>query len=450
MRKLSRNFLRLMRALSRFYKNPYFGFVQGHSYLTKSDLQQIHGLVGVSATDIAAEFEANFARLVGDGSAVSFAAGRMGFYALMKTQGVGVGDEVVLPGATCAVMVNAVLRTGAKPVFSDIDPETFGSSAQPIECCLTSRTRMIVAQHSFGIPCNINPIVVLARSRNIFLLEDCALSLGSTIDSVAVGNFGDAALFSTDHGKPLNTLTGGLVYTRGIELANKLIAAQAAAPDLPVAKQQALWERFLIERRCCRPAGYGRMGVIDLIGAIRSKLFKHTDPFLSEDFGDASCSSYPYPARLPGFLAAVGIHEIKRWPQMAADRKELLRGLLEAAENSGMRPYIPKSYLNKRLEIVPLRFAWSQSDGASARDRLSRFVHVAWTWFLQPIVATSEPMESFGYKKGTCPISERIGPGMVNLPCNLSRDDSKQLVGLFRAVLSDMAPARGTSADTMP
>lgn len=441
MRKLSRIFLRLIHVLSRFYKKPYFGFVQGHRYLTKTDLQQIHSLIEVSATDIVAEFEANFARLVGDGSAVSFAAGRMGFYALMKTQSIDIGDEVVLPGATCAVMVNAVLRTGAKPVFSDIDPETFGSSAQHIACCLTSRTRMIVAQHSFGIPCDINPIVALARARNIFLLEDCALALSSTIDGVAVGNFGNAALFSTDHGKPLNTLTGGLIYTRDVELADKLLAAQVAAPDLPVVKQQALWERFLTERRYCCPAGYGRMGMIDLIGSIRSKLFKSIGPFLSDDFRAVPGSNYPYPARLPGFLAAVGIHEIKRWPQVATDRKELLRELLEVAENSGMRPYIPKAYLNKRLEIVPLRFVWSQPDGASARDRLSRFVHVAWTWFLQPIVATSDPPESFGYQKGACPISERIGPGMVNLPCNLSRDDSKQLVGLFRTVLSDTIPA---------
>ena len=68
-------------------------------------------------------------------------------------------------------------------------------------------------------------------------------------------------------------------------------------------------------------------------------------------------------------------------------------------------------------------------------QRLSGFVHVAWTWFMQPIIATSEPLESFGYVNGACPIAERIGAGMVNLPCNLSPEDGDGLVRMFRQAL---------------
>lgn len=440
-------FCRLTSAFRQWFSSPFFGFVQGHDYLTQMDLRKLHSLVGVAAPDIVSKFEREFASLIGDGRAVSFASGRMGFYALLKILGIGRGQEVVVQGATCAVMVNAVLRAGASPVFADIDPETFGSSPKNIQKCLTPRTRMIVAQHSFGIPCDINPIVTLARSRKIFLLEDSALALGSSVDGVAVGNFGDASLFSTDHSKPLNTMTGGLVYTCNTKLADKLIAVQATSPDLPIAKQQALWKRFLIERRYCRPARYGRLGVIDLIESVRSKLFKRMKPFLSDDSLATPSSSYPYPAKFPGFLAAIGMHEINRWPQMAEDRKELLRDFLAMAENSKMRPFLPTPYWDKRKEIVPLRFVWSRPEGASTRDKLSRFLHVAWTWFLQPIIATAQPLKSFGYKKGSCPIAERIGPGMVNIPCNLSRADSKLLIGLLQTSLSDTAPTQGVTAD---
>ena len=430
-------FHRLADVLRQWYRSPFFGFIQGHAYLSPHEVSQIRKHVAKPAKEIVSEFERGFASLVGEGHAVSFAAGRMGFYALMKILGIGPGAEVVVQGATCAVMLNAILRTGATPVFADIDSETFGSSKQHIERCLTPRTRMVVAQHSFGIPCDIVPIVALSSSRKIFLLEDSALAVGSTIDGIAVGNFGDAALFSTDHSKPLNTLAGGLVYTRDSFLANKLQEVQAASPDLSGSKQQALWQRFLLERHYCHPSKYGRMGVIDLLAAVRSRFFKRLDPFLFEDFRATTCSSYPYPARLPGFLAAIGIHEVARWPQVAADRKETLCKLLEVAMNSEMRPYLPKAYINRRLDIVPLRFAWSQPNGALVRDkRLSLFVHVAWTWFLQPIVATSEPLESFGYQRGECPVSEQIGRGMVNLPCNLSRDDSIHLVSLCRNVLA--------------
>ena len=68
----------------------------------------------------------------------------------------------------------------------------------------------------------LKPIVELATNNSIFLLEDCALTLGSSIDGVVCGNFGDAALFSTDHSKPLNTLTGGFIYTKDSELFKKI------------------------------------------------------------------------------------------------------------------------------------------------------------------------------------------------------------------------------------
>jgi hypothetical protein len=207
-------------------------------------------------------------------------------------------------------------------------------------------------------------------------------------------------------------------------------------PDLPVSKQQALWERFLIERNYCRPARYGRLMLKDMLGSRYRKLFKRTEPFLSEDFRASPNASYPYPAKMPSFLAALGIYEIERWPGVAAVRKEILSALLKSAGNNRTCSHIPRAYLDPHLEIIPLRFVWTQPDGALIRDKLSRFLNVSQTWFLQPIIATSAPLEHFGFARGTCPISEQVGPGMINIPCNLSRDDSKMLIELFQSVMS--------------
>ena len=415
--------------------SPLFGFIQGHAYLTQLDLVRIQSLIGESGRAEVAEFESQFAAIVGDGHAVSYAAGRMGFYSLMKILGIGPGDEVILLGSTCSVMVNAILRAKAMPVFSDIDPDTFGSSAETIQKCITPRTRMIVAQHSFGIPCDIEPIVELSRAHGIFLLEDCAISLGSTFNGIQVGNFGDAALFSSDHSKPINTLTGGMMYTRDSALLHKLRDDHKTAPELPLDKQRALWNRLLIERQYCNPLQYGRMRTVDLLAAIKKRLFNLPPPFLHEDLQASPSRSYPYPARLPAFLAEVGLYEIQRWPQIVNDRKEALSELIKLAQNSRIRKYLPKVYFDPQLNIVPLRFAWSQPNGESMRKKLSRFVHVSSTWFMQPIIATHDPLERFGYIRGACPLSERSGEGMVNLPCNLSRADSKHLVELFHKAL---------------
>lgn len=410
------------------FRSPYFGFVQGHAYLGPDELQQIRQRVGVKDDTLVADFERQFAQLIGPGEAIAYAAARMGFYELMRLQGISKGDEVILLGATCAVMVNAVLRTGATPIFSDIDPDTFGSSSAAIKVCISPQTRMIVAQHSFGIPCDIEAIVNLAKAKSIFLLEDCALTLGSKVNDVVVGNFGDAALFSTDHSKPLNTLTGGLIYTQNAVLAQRLRSSQAHCPDLSVARQNALWQRLLLEAHYCVPERYGRMGLIDLVLSIRNKLIHTEGDFLVDDLVRPQPEAYPYPARLPAFLAAIGLIEVKRWQKVAEMRKTTLIRLLNAVAQSKSAGYLPAAYKNKALEIVPLRFVWSESEGASVRLKFQSLIHVSWTWFMAPIIATKEPLENLGYQLGACPVSERIGINMVNIPCVFDEDSMSNLI----------------------
>lgn len=421
-----------------WFQTTLFGFVQGHKHFPKKLINEIQRDFGSTQTNMIHLFEREFAKLIGDGEAISFAAGRMGFFALMKLLKIGEGNEVILLGSTCSVMVNAVLRTGAKPIFSDIDPDNFGSSALSIQKCLSLKTRMIVAQHSFGIPCEIESIVCLARDHKIFLLEDCAIALGSTIDGVPVGNFGDAALFSTDHSKPINILAGGLIYTRDKTLLTGLRQAQADAGELPQNKQRAMLRQFLRERKYCQPSKYSRLAVINLFLKLGDKFLDRTSPFLDDDYMTLPGTNYPYPAKLPNFLAKVGLYEVDRWIKVANERKALLSDLLTVAKKSEVKIHLPKAYFNTRLEIVPLRFVWTQPDGWTMRKRLSKFIDVEWTWFMKPIIATTELLERFGYFYGTCPLAERIGPNMVNLPCNLSSQDGKKLVNKFERKLMNL------------
>ncbi len=410
------------------FRSPYFGFVHGHAYLTPEELRQIGQLVGLKDNVVVAHFERRFAELVGSGEAISYAAARMGFYDLMRLQGISKGDEVILLGATCAVMVNAVLRIGATPIFADIDPETFGSTSEAIAACITPQSRMIVAQHSFGIPCNIEPIVKLAKEKNLFLLEDCALTLGSKLNGISVGNFGDAALFSTDHSKPLNTLTGGLLYTQNRDLAQSLRLLQANCADLSAERQNALWRRLLLEARYCVPTRYGRMGLIDLLSTLKKKIIHAEGDFLADDFGATPTTTYPYPAKLPAFLAAVGLIEVNRWPKVSMDRKITLQRLIEAIGQYASGSYLPDAYKNPALEIIPLRFAWAEPQGGKIRNSIRKFIHVPWTWFMVPIIATKEPLENLCYFSGTCPISDRIGKNMVNIPCIFECHDTDTLL----------------------
>jgi len=417
--------LTLFQAGRHFFSVPYFGFVYGHAYLHRQELKKLRSFVGVDDSCVIEAFENQFSNVIGDGRAVSFAAGRMGFYALMQALSIKVGDEVVLQGATCSVMANAVLRIGATPVYADIDRNTFGSSAEAITNVLSQRTRLIVAQHSFGIPCEIAPIVELARKRGIFLLEDCALTVGSSINDIVCGNFGDAALFSTDHSKPINTLSGGLVYTRDSSLLDKLRKIQARTSSFSIRKQKALWHQLILERKYCKPDRYGRMRLIQLI---YSNLFGITkSAFANEDYGSSSIS-YPYPARMPTFLAALGVIEINRWHLTSLKRKEMLNRLLEVLE-SGLGENLPDAYFDNSRDIVPLRIAWSPKNGFIIRKKLSNMLETEGIWFMKPIIASKEPPENFGYLSESCSASEEVGKNMVNIPCNIPYEYMDEMIG---------------------
>jgi perosamine synthetase len=412
----------------------YFGFVSGHWYLTPKELEQIKATVGKVDGVFVTEFEREFAAIIGEGNCVSYAAGRMGFYAVMRALGIGTGDEVILTGATCSVMVNAVLRTGATPIFSDIDPNTLGSSPISIAQCITSQTCLIVAQHSFGIPCDIIPIVELAKAHKIFLLEDCALTLGSKANNIVVGNFGDAALFSTDHSKPINTITGGMIYTSNPSLTASLRQSLSFCDVLPLVRQQALWRRLLLERSICNPARYQLMEFFDLFLTLCYKFFGVQQPFLSDDFSSSlNLPSYPYPAKMPEFLALVGLCEIRQWPNQVILRKRILEKLLDIVKNSNIYPLLPSAYHDANLDIIPLRLAWADTDGVARRKLMRGFIHTPWTWFMQPIVATNEPLENYGYKSGACLISENIGLRMVNLPCNVPDRYNANFFKMFKS-----------------
>ena len=413
-----------------FFKVKYLGFIKGHSYLRPDEIAGLRKYVGVADDDLVERYEQEFSNLIGDGDCIAYATARMGFFDLMRSIGVGKNpnDEVVLLGFTCAVMVNAVHRVGAKPTFSDVDPNTFGSSLAAIEAVVSKNTRMVVAQHSFGIPCEIEPIAAFCAEKNIFLLEDCALSLGSKWRGKTLGNFGDAALFSTDHTKPINTLSGGLIYTRNVDLANNLYKSKELCESLSSEREEALWKRFLFEQKNCTPSRFGRVGLFDFLFAIQKKIFGRRDDFLEEDSGLGGGSSYPYPAKLPPFLAALGLIEVSRWHETAKFRKLLLSNILRLLKKFPVGAYLPNSYLDVNSEIVPLRIAWVEPDHDKVSKILSKRIHIAWTWFKAPIIATNESIENMGYKFGSCPNSEKVGPQMINLPCNLSASGGDILV----------------------
>ena len=124
-----------------------------------------------------------------------FFKGRVALYAILKSIGIGQGDEVILPGFTCVVVPNAITYLGAKPVYIDIASVTFNIDPSKIEEKITEKTRAIIAQHTFGIPAEMDIIMEMAKKYNLYVIEDSCHAIGSKYKGKEIGTFGDASFF---------------------------------------------------------------------------------------------------------------------------------------------------------------------------------------------------------------------------------------------------------------
>lgn len=423
--------------VSKWGTAPYFfGFIPGHAHLTTSQVDHIRNiLMSTQNEGIVNEYEHKMASLIGSGFGISFAAGRMAFYAMLRVLNIGPGDEVILPGFTCAVMPNAVWRTGATPVYSDIDPDTLGSDAKKIEDKITHKTKLIVAQHTFGIPCGIQEILKVGEKYKIFVLEDCALSLDSKFDGLNVGNFGHAAIFSTDHTKPVNTLIGGLFYTRDKPLFEEVKQFSENLPVLDKDHQKRIFDQFLYERWYCNPKRYPRMVVDEYLRNVKQK-FRPQKPeftFLIYDNGkNVNSQSYPYPAKMPEFLAQLGLFELERWEEQKNMRKNLLLQYLEIMKKMDFVAFIPKAYFDPSREIAPLRFAFADPNIELKIGKIWRYVDVNATWFREPVMYCPNGPEGIGYIPGSCSTAELIGKKILNWPCIVENKWQSTLLEIFK------------------
>jgi dTDP-4-amino-4,6-dideoxygalactose transaminase len=177
-----------------------------------------------------AAFERELEERLGGGRAVTSSRGRMAFYYIAKALGLPAGSEIVFPALTFWVVPEMARAAGLRPVFADVDPVTFNLDPAALERAITPATRAVVPTHVYGLPCDMDEILAVARRHRLAVVEDCAHALGATYRGQPVGTLGDAALFSFQVLKPLNTFGGGAAYTRHRGLGRRLADLARAEP----------------------------------------------------------------------------------------------------------------------------------------------------------------------------------------------------------------------------
>jgi len=167
-------------------------------------------------------FERRFADYIGVRHAIAVSSGKIALYLCLKALGAKEDDGIILPSYTVPEVVIMVLYTGTRPTFIDIHPETYNMNAGLIEKRITEKTRFILLTHIYGQPCDIDPILDIAKRYNLKVIEDCAQACGAEYKGRKVGSFGDLSYFSFALMKNLNTLGGSMITTDDAFLAAQI------------------------------------------------------------------------------------------------------------------------------------------------------------------------------------------------------------------------------------
>lgn len=176
-------------------------------------------------------FEEEFCRLCETKYAVAVSNGTTALHLALAAAKIGPGDEVIVPAMTFIASANAVSYTGAKPVFADIDPQTWTLDIHDVERRLTSRTRAIVPVHLYGHPADMDPLLELAWSRHLYVIEDAAEAHGACYKGRPVGGLGHAGCFSFYGNKIITTGEGGMLVTNDSGLAARAALLRDHAMD---------------------------------------------------------------------------------------------------------------------------------------------------------------------------------------------------------------------------
>jgi dTDP-4-amino-4,6-dideoxygalactose transaminase len=242
-------------------------------------------------------FEEEFAEYVGAAHAVAVNSCTSALHLSLLAVGCGPDDEVVTSALTFAATANTIVHTGAAPVLSDVDSETLNVTVDTLEPRLTSKTRAIMPVHFGGLACDLDPIYELAESRGIAVIEDCAHAIGAEYRGRLIGSSAGLSCFSFYPNKNLTTGEGGMVTTSDAEVVDKLSVWRLHGLD------RDAWRRF------------------------------HTKDVM------LSWCVYPgFKYNLTDLGASLGLHQLRRLPEMLAVREEYA-GLLDqfAGQWAGVR-----------------------------------------------------------------------------------------------------------------
>lgn len=375
----------------------------GSPYIGKEEIAEMvktlkSGWIGTGPKT--AKFEEQVGRYVGAKYGLALNSCTAGLHLSLLACGIGPGDEVIITPLTFCATVNAIIHSGARPVFVDVDRPTMNIDADKIEKAVTERTKAIMPVHLAGRPCEMDEIIKIAKKHKLYVIEDAAQALGSEYKGKKIGSIGDLTCFSFYVTKNIITGEGGMVMTNNKNFAEKIkiYALHGMSKDA--------WKRYSDD-------GYKHYQVI-----------------------------YPgFKYNMTDMQASLGVHQLKRIAIFDKTRQKIWNSYNAAFKDLPIElpaPFGKNIHHNKHLYTLLI----DKNKSGISRDKFMLELHrrgIGTGVHFIPVHLHKYYRERFGYKSGDYPNAEFIGERTVSLPLSakLTEAEAMRVIKAVREVISE-------------
>ncbi|MDD5148588.1 MAG: DegT/DnrJ/EryC1/StrS family aminotransferase [Candidatus ainarchaeum sp.] len=343
------------------------------------------------------KFEEEFSKYTGAKFAVSLGSCTAALFLSMKAAGIGKGDEVVTTPMTFAATANTIIHAGAKPVFADIDAETWDISPEKIKKKISKKTKAIIPVDYAGLPCDFDEIREIAGQKKLFVIEDAAHAAGAEYKNKKIGSLSDMTCFSFYAVKNLAMGEGGAVTTDNEKWAKKISTLRMHGMDKPA------WDRY-------SSAGYRPYRIVEA----------------------------GYKANMTDLQAAIGLPQLKKLDLLNSQREKLAKIYEKELDIDGVILQKRKSdrkqvwhFFPILIETEKLRKTRNEFITAMQKENIGVSLHYT-ALHLEPFYR-----KTFGYMKNSFPNAEFVSSSVISLPLypKMAEEDAESVCSAVKKLV---------------
>ncbi|NMA49296.1 MAG: UDP-4-amino-4,6-dideoxy-N-acetyl-beta-L-altrosamine transaminase [Tissierellia bacterium] len=373
----------------------------GKQYIDEKDIQAVNEVLKspyLTTGPKVQEFEMKLCELTGAKYAVAISSGTSALHAACYAVGITTGDEVITTPITFAASANCVLYCGGKPVFADIDPETWNIAPKEIEEKITNKTKAVIAVDYTGQAVQLDKIIEICKRHKLILIEDAAHSIGTKYKGVPVGGIADLTTFSFHPVKTITCGEGGAILTNNEEF-------------------------------------YKKMQLFRSHSITRDTGLMSQNPF--SGYNEQIALGYNY--RMTDFQAALGSSQLEKLWIFSKRRSEIVNKYNEAFSKIPqltIQKEIPESETTRHLYIIRiksdlLKVGRNEIYKALNAENVGLQVHYIPVYY-HPYYQT------LGYEKGICPVAEELYEEIITIPLfySLTDEDVKSIIDAVTKIIN--------------